>query len=219
MAKIKVAMIIVSLSILVESYLFCIIWSWHTKHYLHPCVEDTLLVTSSITVYGDTSLKRFWCLQGIHCLTSEWTKNANIWKEGGMHDLWFLVCPLSNKSSPRIFVKSYEVGCADILGPMSQVGPEVELGHHGTPNPGWTYLSPMVLTKAHLASECPWSLLQIQLFQLHPKHTESEFPGWDSIWRYINRLIDQFVKLSALLLLKMKNLRHERMADARATIS
>ena len=62
MAKIIVAMIIVSLSIPVESYLFGIIWSWHTKHHLHPCVEDTLLVYS-IAVCGDTFLKRFWCLQ------------------------------------------------------------------------------------------------------------------------------------------------------------
>lgn len=113
----------------------------------------------------------------IHCLTSEWTKNANIWKEGGMHDLWFLVCPLSNKSSPLIFVEILWSWLSRYHGPMSQSRSWGWARSSWYPNPGWTYLSPMVLTKAHLASECPWSLLQIQLFQLHPKHTESEFPG------------------------------------------
>lgn len=77
----------------------------------------------------------------------------------------------------------------------------------------------MVLTKAHSASECPWGLFQAQLFQLHPKHTESEFPGMRLDMKIYQSTDDQFVKLPALLLLKMKNLRHERMADARATIS
>ena len=60
--------------------------------------------------------------------------------------------------------------------PFHRVGPEVELVHHGILILV-EHTFPMLLTKAHLASGCPWSLLQIQLFQLHPKHTKSEFPG------------------------------------------
>ena len=209
MAKKIVAMIIVSLSIPVESHLFGIIWSWHTKHYLHLCVEDTSLVCT-ISVCGDTSLKRYWCLQGYTAWLLSGQRMLIFEKKGGMHDLRFLVCPL---------VGILWSWLSRYHGPISQSRSWGWARSSWYPNLGWTYLSPMVLTKAHSASECPWGLSQIQLFQLHPKHTESEFPGMDSIWRYINRLIAQFVKLPALLLLKMKNLRHERMADARATIS
>ena len=103
---IAAAMIIVSLSTPVESYLFCIIWSWHTKcsfaslcwgHF--PCLWHHCLG-------GWIFFRKVFVFPKIHCWTSEWPENANVGNKGRMCDLRFLACLVSNKnkSSPLIFI-------------------------------------------------------------------------------------------------------------------